>query len=159
VGRIFVALVLGMFLMLPAPNVFAQCAMINLSGGRAVGDRIMVDDVSVMWLCYGLNLQAALSRDSVRLRDGSRGDFYMFDGQAGECVEITMRSGDFDTYLALRDGAPFGTLVAAADELDHDELLARIRAQLPRASTYFITASSSGSGEVLGAYTLDLQRC
>src|SRR5688572_11730755 len=101
-GRIVLALALGILVVLPAPKVFAQCAMIDLSGGRAVGDRITVDDVSVMWLCYGLNLQAGLSRDSVRLRDGSRADLYMFDGQAGECVEITMQSGAFDTYLALR---------------------------------------------------------
>ena len=95
--------------------------------------------------------------DTTRLRDGSRGEVWTFDVDPGQCVAITMRSDDFAPYLSLREGAPFGEDLAKSDGAGRD--WAKISGTTTSAGAYYVTATSSGSGEVAGRYTLDIQRC
>jgi hypothetical protein len=95
--------------------------------------------------------------DTVELKDGSRGEVWTFDVDPGQCLEITMRSDDFSPYLSLRQGAPFGEEVARDDGNGDD--WAKIRGTVGSAGPYYLTATSSGGGEVAGKYTLDIDRC
>jgi|RhiMethySRZTD1v2_1073278.scaffolds.fasta_scaffold1071331_2 hypothetical protein len=96
------------------------------------------------------------NRDTVKLKDGSRGEVWTFDVDPGDCATITMESDDFHPYISLRSGAPFG------NELAHDDggvdNWAKIHATFG-SGTYYVVASSSGSGEKEGKYTLDIDGC
>ena len=95
--------------------------------------------------------------DTTMLQDGSRGEVWTFDVGPGQCLDITMRSDDFSPYLSLRQGAPFGEEVAKDD--GNGDTWAAIRGTVGSSGPYYLTATSSGSGEVAGKYTLDIQRC
>ena len=95
--------------------------------------------------------------DTTELRDGSRGEVWTFDVDPGQCLEITMRSEDFTPYLSLRKGAPFGEELANSDGAGRD--WAKISGTAASAGPYFVTATSSGGGEVAGKYTLDIEGC
>jgi hypothetical protein len=94
--------------------------------------------------------------DTVVLKDGSRGSYWSFSARPGECVQMTMRSGDFNPYMSLRTGAPDGNSLANQDGAN-----GRAQITLMNASggTYYLLASSSGRGDKRGEYTLDLNRC
>ena len=95
--------------------------------------------------------------DTTELKDGSRGEIWTFDVDPGQCLEITMRSDDFAPYLSLRKGAPFGEELANSDGAGRD--WATISGTAASAGPYYVTATSSGSGEVAGKYTLDIEGC
>lgn len=95
--------------------------------------------------------------DTTELKDGSRGEVWTFDVDPGQCLEITMRSDDFAPYLSLRKGAPFGEELANSDGAGRD--WAKISGTAASAGPYFVTATSSGGGEVAGKYTLDIEGC
>ncbi len=95
--------------------------------------------------------------DTTELKDGSRGEVWTFDVDPGQCLEITMRSDDFAPYLALRKGAPFGEELATSDGAGRD--WAKISGTAASAGPYYVTATSSGGGEVAGKYTLDINGC
>ena len=95
--------------------------------------------------------------DTTQLRDGSRGEVWTFDVDPGQCLEITMRSDDFAPYLSLRKGEPFGEELANSDGAGRD--WAKISGTTASAGPYFVTATSSGGGEVAGNYTLDVDGC
>jgi hypothetical protein len=93
-----------------------------------------------------------------RLKDGSRGEAYRFEGAQGDCVVITMRSSDFDPFLELRP-QPFKGAILASDDDSAGGRNAQIRYTLPSTGRYYITATSFGQGEAMGQYELDLTRC
>jgi len=95
--------------------------------------------------------------DTTELKDGSRGEVWTFDVDPGQCLEITMQSDDFHPYLSLRKGAPFGEELANSDGAGRD--WAKISGTAASAGPYYVTATSSGSGEVAGKYTLDVTGC
>src|SRR5690606_38121471 len=49
----------------------------------------------------GSNTSGALTPQSALLTDGSSFDAYTFEGRAGESVEISMETTNFDAFLAL----------------------------------------------------------
>lgn len=122
------------------------------------GPAVTVDGVAVRPVQYDNIYTSALTTSSTALRDGSRGELWMFEGRAGECVAIAMDSPVFDARIILRQGEPFGTLVAQVEEGDDAD--ASIRVVLPSTTTYYITATAAaGASPNLGAYELDLERC
>jgi hypothetical protein len=145
------ALALAAVLLLDAPGVavHAQGAPVTT---------VNVQGVSVHPVQYGFIYNSSLTTTDILLQDGSRGELWMFEGSAGQCTEIIMKSGDFDAYLVLRQNAPFGAIVAEDDD-SAGGTDAHIHVRLPATDTYFITASSYSSGQVLGRYSLDLDRC
>ena len=97
------------------------------------------------------------NQDTTRLRDGSRGEVWTFDVDPGHCFELTMRSDNFSPYLSLRKGAPFGEELANDDA--KGENWAKISGTPGSAGPYYVIATSSGSGEQAGSYTLDVESC
>ncbi len=95
--------------------------------------------------------------DTIELKDGSRGEVWTFDVEPGQCLEITMRSDDFAPYLSLRKGAPFGEELANSDGVGRN--WAKISGTAGSAGPYYVTATSSASGEAAGKYNLDNAVC
>jgi hypothetical protein len=81
-----------------------------------------------------------------------RGDRYTFRGQAGQRVEISLTSTDFDPYLILQNEA--GETIVENDDSEGSNSL--IRTILPASGTYTIVATGY-SEESLGSYNLNLQ--
>ena len=95
--------------------------------------------------------------DTVKLKDGSRGEFWTFDVDPGQCVNLTMTSDEFHPYLSLRKGSPDG------DELAYDDSKgdnwAKIHGTVDGNGEYYLLATSSGFGEHRGKYSLDVDGC
>jgi hypothetical protein len=99
-------------------------------------------------------------RVSGRLEPGDRPrsgggyqDTWEFDGRSGQDVMLEMHSGDFDSYLELRDAD--GALIQENDDGagGNDALIV---AHLPRNGRYRIIARSFGEHEATGMYDLSL---
>jgi hypothetical protein len=147
--RFALALAAAWLLGAPTPAAHAQ--------GTPV-PTVDVQGVSVYVAQYGWTYNSSLTTTSILLQDGSRAELWMFEGVADECTEIIMRSSEIDAYLVLRQNAPFGETIAEDDDSGGGSD-AGIHVRLPATDTYFITATSAGSGQELGRYTLDLDRC
>ncbi len=85
-------------------------------------------------------------------KDGSYVDVLTLRGKAGEFVEVTATSNEFDTYLSIF--APDGSLLAANDDdpigFGTDSA---IRVSLPETGTYVVVVSGYGTWD-LGRYTI-----
>ena len=105
------------------------------------------------------NEPALLARFEGRLQDGDEqlrsGEFqdvHTFDAQAGQRVELVMRSQDFNSYLMLRGPNQYS--------MDNDDGVgvganARMVIQFPETGRYTLRATSHAVGE-RGRYTLDV---
>ena len=107
-------------------------------------------------LAYGQTARGELGADDPQADDGSYYDVWTFTGRAGQRVSITMRSDDFDAYLAVGRDA-----VECGDDCHTDDdgaggTDAAVIFTLPASGRYEIRANSLLEGET-GAYTLTLQ--
>ena len=84
---------------------------------------------------------------------GGYQDVWEFDGRQGQDVTIEMTSGEFDSYLELRDD--MGAEVATDDDGGEGQD-AMIVTRLPRSGRYRIIARSYGDTEQSGFYVLAL---
>jgi hypothetical protein len=84
---------------------------------------------------------------------GGYQDVWEFDGREGQDVTIELHSGDFDSYLELRDD--MGAQVAEDDDSGEGND-AMILTRLPRTGRYRIIARSYGEREAAGFYELAL---
>ncbi|MFP4007562.1 MAG: pre-peptidase C-terminal domain-containing protein, partial [Spirulinaceae cyanobacterium] len=66
--------------------------------------------------------------------DGRLYNEYMFEGQAGQTVTITLQSPDFDTYLILLDEN--GRKIGENDDISASNTNSQLRLTLPRAGVY-----------------------
>ncbi|HEX5727488.1 MAG TPA: hypothetical protein VFX98_18595 [Longimicrobiaceae bacterium] len=105
----------------------------------------------------GQTVRGELSSSDPTLDDGSHYDIWTYRGGAGETITITMRSDEFDAYLA------FGQIVRGEceDECETDDdgaggTDARLTVTLDEAGEYEIRANSLSEGET-GAYTLAVE--
>lgn len=103
----------------------------------------------------GETLAGSLAASDPRLEDGSHYDLYAFDGQAGEAINVTLSSDDFDAYLALAQHVGGELKVITSDDDGAGDLDARISTVLPRTGRYIVRANSLGEGEI-GDYTIEL---
>jgi hypothetical protein len=105
-------------------------------------------------LTLGQTVNSELSADDQKLEDNSFYELWVFQGQAGSRVTITMRSGDFDAYLTIRDTAaePLGNDDDSAGGTD-----AQVTVTIPANGRIAIVANSLGEGET-GRYTLQIVR-
>lgn len=97
--------------------------------------------------------QGELADSDYQNQRGRHVDYYQFEGQAGQRLDLHLNSRGFDTVLAL-EGAE-GFVVRNDDDATAGEqtLNSRVVATLPEAGTYRILVTSYGTGET-GAYTL-----
>ena len=105
-------------------------------------------------LTLGQTISSELSADDQKLEDNSFVERWNFQGQAGSRVTITMRSGDFDAYLIIRDsaGESIGNDDDSAGNTD-----AQVTITIPANGRITIVANSLGEGET-GRYTLQVAR-
>ncbi len=96
-------------------------------------------------------------RDAQAEDDDSFYDAFTYEGRAGERLRITMRSPDFDAYLAVGRGTGGSFASIETDDDGAGGTDARIEITLPRAGTYVIRANTVSSGEK-GSYTLSVER-
>lgn len=129
----------------------------SLFGGSTGSYSITVDGSIITPLESGTTLSAQLTSRDRQMGDGSYYDQYRFHGRAGEQVEVTMRSSDFDTFLGLgRDSN--GELESAEFNDDGaDGTNSRLSMTLPSTGYYLVRANSL-MGDRTGAYTIRLDR-
>jgi len=115
-----------------------------------VVDQTLVAQADGTPIRAGTTVTGQLAPGDSTLSSGEYVDYYVFDGQAGEVVEIRMTSTDFDSYLLLRGPQGFS-------EDNDDEapgiLNSLIEVRLPSTGTYTIGATSYAPGET-GTYQL-----
>jgi hypothetical protein len=102
-------------------------------------------------LGYGQECSSQLSQSSAQARDGSRIEVWQFEGAAGDCVAIDMTASQFTPYLQLIRGTQTGPVVVQGENA--------IRTTLTGGGTYYVKATSAGSGYRGGSYTIKLDRC
>ena len=109
-------------------------------------------------IAVGQEVSGELSDDDAVMEDESYYDYYSFEGRAGERYRITMRSDDFDAFLALgrMDGGSFSE-IDSNDDGGADGTNSQLEVTLPAAGRYVIRANSLSGGNT-GAYTLKLER-
>jgi hypothetical protein len=101
----------------------------------------------------GQTVNGRLTDNDPTLGDGSHYHLYEYRGPVGQQIQITMRSGDFDTYLA--GGVMQGGSLDAADTNDDGAggTDSRLTVTIGPTGVYVIRANSL-SGGVTGAYSL-----
>ncbi len=122
------------------------------SGGGAVGD-MMASSGNVITI--GQTINGELSSSDPTLTDDSHYDEYTFEGNAGDRIVITMRSGAFDTFLKVQDAA--GNDVGSNDDAFEGSTDSQVVATLSARGRFTIVANSLEAGQT-GTYTLTLER-
>ena len=82
--------------------------------------------------------------------DGSFYESYTFEGQRGQQVNLTLESGDFNTYLVLLDTN--GNKIDESANVSTTKSISRINTTLPDTGTYTVvvnTYESSGGGRYI----------
>lgn len=104
----------------------------------------------------GQTVSGRLDTSDLEFSDGSYFDLYEYRGRPGESIVVTMRSGDFDTYL--QGGPPSGQDLAAEDSDDDGGggTNSMMTGTVGSDGVYRIRANSLGAGQT-GSYTLSLQ--
>lgn len=103
-------------------------------------------------IAIGQTINGALNNTDCRLEDGSYADFYVFNGNQGQRVDIRLNSSDFDTYLGLANET--GTFVREDDD-GGGGTNSRITVTLPETGLYIILANSVFPNQ-FGNYFLSL---
>ncbi len=107
-------------------------------GGRPIG--------------YGQQYLAALTSQDVPWANGRRANAWSFQAASDGCAIVRMESAAFDPAIqVVRDGLNGATVARGGDEAH--------AVGLQPAQTYYIIATSAGSGEQLGPYVISLARC
>lgn len=89
---------------------------------------------------YLLSESGILEPSDGRLTDNSLYDEYLFNGQRGQDVTITLTSQDFDAYLLLIDDQ--GNKLAEHDDIARDNSDSTIRISLPYTGQYRVIVNS-----------------
>ncbi|HEX2205739.1 MAG TPA: hypothetical protein VHG91_20670 [Longimicrobium sp.] len=133
-----------------------RTAPLALAGALALA-LSAADTAAQNTIALGQTLTGRLDSADSTLDDDSYYEIWRFRGQAGERVRITLRSDDFDAYLA------FGTRAGAdCDDCETDDdgaggTDARIVATLDRTGDYEIRVNTLSEGE-MGDFTLAVER-
>lgn len=101
-------------------------------------------------LVPGRDLSGRLAQGDERLSSGEFTREYSFQGRAGDRVDLTLRSSDFDPYLMLRGPGGY------SEDNDDDPAggtNSRLTATLPADGRYTVTVTSYEPGET-GAFNL-----
>ncbi len=113
--------------------------------------------LSVGAIRYGQTVTGELSASDPQMDDDSHYDLWKFTGRSGERIVITMKSGAFDTYVALGrlEGEAFSQIESDDDGAGGTD--SKLEYQLESDGEYVIRANSLFS-KGMGAYTLNLAR-
>ncbi|MEZ4421844.1 MAG: caspase family protein [Gemmatimonadota bacterium] len=105
-------------------------------------------------LRLGGSVSGTLEQGDVQLDGGEYRDLYVFEGQAGDAVQVRLTSEAFDTYV--------GVITPSGENVDNDDWdgstrESRVELVLPESGRYRVFATSYQAGEA-GPYSLSLQR-
>lgn len=93
---------------------------------------------------------------------GRRAEVYKFRGQSGQCVEMLLRSDDFDPIIGIYQRDTSGALIELMEDDDSSNgsgtRSARIRTTLSVGDAYYAVVSAAAPNQS-GRYTLDLANC
>jgi hypothetical protein len=104
----------------------------------------------------GQTVRGDLDSGDSALDDGSLYDMWEFQAQAGRTYVVTMRSDDFDTYLAVGPVLQPGCTDCVTDDDGDGGTNSRVAYRATRAGTVQIRANALSEGEI-GAYSLSLE--
>ncbi|WP_420127490.1 PPC domain-containing protein [Longimicrobium sp.] len=104
----------------------------------------------------GQTVRGELSSSDPVLEDGTHYDLWRFRGQAGHVYAVTLRSQDFDAYLAVGSSAGDHCEDCESDDDEGGGTDARVELRAGENGTYEIRANSLMEGET-GAYTVELE--
>ncbi|HEX2201952.1 MAG TPA: hypothetical protein VHG91_01585 [Longimicrobium sp.] len=106
-------------------------------------------------IAVGQTVRGALTASSPTLDDDSHYAMYTLGGRSGQRVTVTMRSGDFDAYLAVgrMSGGEFESIETDDDGAGGTD--ARVTLTFPSTGDYAIRANTLAGGET-GAFTLEV---
>lgn len=104
----------------------------------------------------GQTVQGELSSADPTLEDDTHYDVWRFRGQAGHVYEVTLRSDEFDAFLAVGSRGGSGCDGCATDDDGAGGTDSRAEFRAPADGTFEIRANSLSAGET-GGYTLELQ--
>jgi hypothetical protein len=105
----------------------------------------------------GEAMEGRLAAGDAREEDGSYFDLWSYRGRAGETITITLRSGEFDTFLH------FGRVVdgrwqsMATNDDGEDGTDSELTVTLPETGEYLIHANAFAENQT-GRYTLRVER-
>ena len=133
-----------------------------LSSGERGSYELSVTDAPVVPvvqrpITVGETVSNELSSSDPELDNGGFFHEYVVTAAAGDAFRITLRSGEFDSYLrwGTKDGEVFTEI--ASDDDSGGELDSMLEVRVDRAGTYVIRVSALGSGSV-GPYQVTLER-
>ncbi|HEX8690820.1 MAG TPA: PPC domain-containing protein [Longimicrobium sp.] len=109
-------------------------------------------------ITVGQEVNGELTDEDAAMEDDSYYDLYAFEGRAGERLRITMRSDEFDTFVAFgrMEGGSFSE-ISSNDDGGDDGTNSQLEVTLPAAGRYVVRANSLSGGNT-GKYTLKLER-
>ncbi len=107
-------------------------------------------------LAYGQAIEGELTTSAATDDDGRLYDAYVFSGNEGQRIQAIMRSGDFDAYLQLGQGADEFNEIASDDDGLGQGTDARLIFTLPETGDYVLRARS-WSRDAKGLYSLELE--
>ena len=134
----------------------------SLSPGETGAYTIVVEELpppgppSVRSLEMGQTQHGRLEPSDAVLDDGSHYDVYTFAGSAGQRVRITLRSGDFDAFLAFGPWQDGELRLTDTDDDSGGGLDSELVVTLPSTGEYAFRANSLNAGE-LGGYTVSVE--
>jgi hypothetical protein len=106
-------------------------------------------------IAMGQTVSGRLAASDPVLGDGSHYHMYLYQGQQGERITVTLRSGDFDAFLS--GGSADADSFEDSDDDGAGGTDARLVATVGRSGAYLIRVNSLEGGET-GAYTLTVER-
>lgn len=104
----------------------------------------------------GQTVQGELASGDPTLDDDTYYDVWRFRGQAGHVYRVTLRSGDFDAYLAVGSSAEGACSDCQSDDDGAGGTDSQVEFRAPADGSYEIRANSLAAGET-GRYTVELQ--
>jgi hypothetical protein len=105
----------------------------------------------------GQTVSGRLDASDPKMGDNSYYDDYTYSGRPGDQLVITLRSGDFDTYLAWGRGTGTGFTSESSDDDGAGGTDSQVRVTVGSSGTYVVRANSLGAGKT-GSYTLAVER-
>ena len=107
-------------------------------------------------IAAGQTVAGRLDSSDPRMGDESYYDDYTYSGRPGDQLVITLRSPDFDTYLAWGRGSGAAFQSESTDDDGAGGTDSQVRVTVGSSGGYVIRANSLGGGKT-GAYTLEVQ--
>jgi len=102
-------------------------------------------------LTPGRPASGALAASDPTLSDGSHYHLWTVQARAGDQITVTLESGDFDTYVGIRDSE--GTVLASNDD-SGGTTNSQVEVTVPGGGVYTVVVTSFNPGAT-GAYTLN----